>query len=190
MLRKKINFMKISITGTPGVGKTRVTKLLARELNFEVIELGEIVKKSGLADSYDKKRKALIVNIGKLKKEVKRLLKGKKNVIIEGHLSHFIPSDIVIVLRLDPKILKKRLERRGYPEFKIRENVEAELLDVILVEAIENNKNVVQINTTNKKPEEIVERIKKILKKKRWKSDKVDWLKKYGDELEKLVDLK
>jgi len=70
---------------------------------------------------------------------------------IEGHLAHLLPCDLVIILRCRPDILKSRLLKRGYHEKKIRENVEAEALDVILVEALEIHPpgNILEIDTTN-----------------------------------------
>ena len=56
-----------------------------------------------------------------------------------------------------------RLETRGYSEEKIKENVEAEALDVILVEAFEWCEEVFEINTTGKSIEEAGQDIEKII---------------------------
>ena len=50
------------------------------------------------------------------------------DVIIDGHLSHFLDVDAIIVLRCDPVKLRARLESRGYSEAKINANVEWELI--------------------------------------------------------------
>jgi len=68
---------------------------------------------------------------------------------IEGHLSHRVDLDYCIVLRTRPEVLEKRLKKRGYSEEKIRENVEAEAMDVILSEAYQRTK-VYEIDTTEK----------------------------------------
>ena len=44
---------------------------------------------------------------------------------------------MVLVLRVDNGLLYSRLESRGYPERKLQENVEAEIMQVILDEARE-----------------------------------------------------
>ena len=73
--------------------------------------------------------------------------------ILEGHYSHhFAPWSIV--LRLSPRELEPRLENRGYLPEKIRENLEAEALDVILVEAVELSDRVDEIDTTGRSPQE------------------------------------
>lgn len=57
-------------------------------------------------------------------------------LIFEGHVSHLLDgADRVIVLRVEPEILEKRLEGRGYSKSKIRENLEAEALGVCSSEA-------------------------------------------------------
>ena len=57
---------------------------------------------------------------------------------MEGHLSHLCEgADKMIVLRLNPSILKARLEERNYSESKIQENLEAEALAVCSAEAYE-----------------------------------------------------
>ena len=59
--------------------------------------------------------------------------------IIDGHLAHHLPCDVVVVLRCDPDILRSRLEERGYAEKKINENVEWELMGSMWNEFEEND---------------------------------------------------
>ena len=47
------------------------------------------------------------------------------------------------------KGIKKRLVKRKYSKEKIRENLDAEILDVCLVEALENKHKVKVVDTTN-----------------------------------------
>ena len=55
-----------------------------------------------------------------------------------------------------------RLKTRGYSEEKIKENFEAEALDVILVEAFEWCKKVFEVNTTGKSIEDVGRDVEKI----------------------------
>ena len=177
--------MKIAITGVPATGKTEISKLLSKKLNYKLIQVNELAEKLNAFTGYDKKRQCKILDIDKLGKETNKI---KGNVIIEGHTSHLFPVDLVIILRCNPKVLKKRLEKR-YPTnpLKIQENLEAEILGVITSEAVMKNKRVYEINTTDKKPEEVVEDALKIIKgeKEEFKVGKIDWLKKYAH----LIDL-
>jgi len=176
--------MKISISGTPCTGKTEVSKLLSKKLNYNLIQVNELAEKLNAFTGYDKKRKCKILDMDKLKKEINKI---KDNFVIEGHTSHLFPVDIVIILRCNPEILKKRLDKR-YPKnpMKVKENLEAEILGVITSEAIMTNKNVCEIETTDKKPEGVVDNILEILRGNinKFKVGKIDWLERYIDMIE------
>jgi adenylate kinase len=86
------------------------------------------------------------------------------------------------VLRLAPSELKNRLLARGYSERKIRENLEAEAVDVILSEAVEFCSRVSEIDTTGKSPLEVAELIiKAITREIELKPGQVDWLEDLFD---------
>src|SRR3989344_2311392 len=55
---------------------------------------------------------------------------------------------IVDITKCNIKELKKRLEKRKYSKQKIRENLDAEILDVCLIEALNNKHKVKVIDTT------------------------------------------
>ena len=84
-------------------------------------------------------------------------------VFLDGHLSHFVDCDIIIVLRCDPRILCKRLKDRGYDEKKILENVQAEVLDVILSESMESGAKVYEIDCSELTPTQVADRIERIV---------------------------
>ena len=173
--------MKISISGVPATGKTEISKLLSKKLNYRLISINEFAEELNAFTGYDKKRECRILDMKKLEKEIKKI---KENVIIEGHTSHLFPVDIIIILRCNPKILKKRLEKR-YPSnhLKVQENVEAEILGVITSEAVMKNKKVYEIDTSKKSVEENVSDILNILKGNidEFKVGKIDWLENYYD---------
>lgn len=139
--------MKILISGTPGTGKTTVSELLSKKLGFELVKINEFAEEQGLVEGVDTKRGSLIIDEEKLDNAVGRL---SGNLVIEGHLAHFCFGDIVVVLRCEPSELEKRLSGRSWPLEKIKENVEAEALDVILQEAVEASKKVIEIDTTGR----------------------------------------
>ncbi|MDY0128812.1 MAG: adenylate kinase family protein [Methanosarcina vacuolata] len=156
--------MLIGLTGTPGTGKTSVSKFIERKRHWKVIHLNEMIKEEHLYTEIDEERDAVIADMELVRQRLKEMINGRENelIILESHLAHYI-ADIVIVLRLYPAELKLRLEERGYSEEKIRENIEAEALDVILVEAFEWCKNVFEINTTGKSIDETGQHIEKIV---------------------------
>ncbi len=143
--------MIITVTGTPGTGKTSV----AQELPYDVIDLTEFVKQRSLGSEGKNEFEA---EIHRMVEELEREV-DMEEVVIEGHLAHHFPADYCIVLRCEPEELRKRLGERDYSEEKIEENVEAEALDVILQEAVGKQENIIEIETTNRKPEEVASEI-------------------------------
>jgi adenylate kinase len=77
---------------------------------------------------------------------------GRGKVLFEGHLAHLLPVDVAWVVRCDPDALRPRLESRGYAASKVRENLEAEALDIILAEAVDSCPRVVQRDGTRRTP--------------------------------------
>ncbi|MEM5776835.1 MAG: adenylate kinase family protein [Candidatus Aenigmatarchaeota archaeon] len=168
--------MRIAITGTPGVGKTTVSKLLAKELNYKYISLNQIAKKTKAYIGYDKIMQSKIVDIKKIQKELKKI---KGNYILDGHFSHEFDVDLIFILRCRPDILEKRLRKRYKKnKKKVQENIDAEILGVISAEVFYKNKKFYEIDVTGKKPKEIIkEIIEKIEKKNNYTSKVIfDWL--------------
>jgi len=130
----------ICITGTPGSGKTEYAKKLAKKLGYKYLDVNKLIDKS-LILKYDKKLDTKVINLDKLKKVLIKIIKdSKENLIIDSHLSHHLDKkyvDEVIVVKTDLKNIKKRLEKRNYNKDKIKENLEAEALDVCYIEALE-----------------------------------------------------
>ena len=167
--------MIIAISGTPGTGKTIVCNRLRDGVakhkvtdKYHIIDLNELIISEHLYDGTDDKRDSLIVDMGRLRDAVRSVvgadvdLEGKCVTIIEGHLSHLM-ADCAIVLRCAPEQLKQRLLDKGFNEHKIQENLEAECLDVILIEAVEQSKLVYEINTTHKTVEQVGDEIYMII---------------------------
>ncbi|MFH1631317.1 MAG: AAA family ATPase [Candidatus Aenigmatarchaeota archaeon] len=159
----------VAITGTPGTGKTTIARLLHKKLkNSKIISIKSLSKKC--SSEYDKDRRCWIVDIKKLQKTVLRMIKNtptsnkQKLYIIDGHLSHLINFDIIILLRCNPKTLEKRLKKKGWSQKKIRENIEAEMVDVIKAEVLKTKRKYVEIDTTKKTPKKITNKLMKILK--------------------------
>lgn len=144
--------MLIALSGTPGTGKTTISRILRQ--HYHIIDLNQLVIHEELYSGKDEKRDSYLVDIEKIKKRIKHT-NSKADVIIEGHFSHLLDVDAVILLRTSPQILEKRLEKKGISLKKIKENVEAEAVDVILVEAVEGCSKVFEIDTTNKTPQEV-----------------------------------
>lgn len=176
--------MLITISGTPGTGKTAIGKILARELNARLINTSYLVKKYKIKMTVDKKRNTKIIDVKMLAAAMRKESYNEKLTVFEGHLSHFVNADLTIILRTSPKELEKRLKHNGWSRKKIQENVEAEAMGIISNEA-----NGIDIDTTKNDPRKTAALIIKLLnsrslRKKR--SRKIDWARDYAKMLGKL----
>ncbi len=174
MKRFKGGALRITITGTPGTGKSTVGKILSQRLAIPLYSLSKLIKEEGLYASYDEKREAYEVDPEKLKK----FFEGKENFIAEGLVAHYIPSDYLIILRASPQTVRERLGERPYAREKVEENAQAEELAVIATEALENPtfKKVIHIDTTKRSPQEVARIIEETIKKGEELFEEVDWL--------------
>ena len=165
--------MQIALTGTPGTGKTTVARLLP----YRVIDINALVR-GGLNFGPDPERGCLEADMDGLADRLAEM-ETEEISILEGHFSHHF-AHWAIVLRLSPSALRPRLEARGYSQAKIRENLEAEALDVILVEAVQMCPRVDEIDTTGKSAAEVAGMIRKIVEGRLdLPPGQVDWLEEF-----------
>ncbi len=147
--------MIIIITGTPGTGKTSYAKKLAASKGYAYIDGNEIIKKYKLSEGYDEKNKCDIVNTDTFNAQLISIIvaarKARKSLIIDSHLSHYISPKYVdkcIVMRCSNlNELKKRLQTRKYNTQKIKDNLEAEIMESCLQDAIASGHKVEVIET-------------------------------------------
>src|SRR3989344_1415323 len=146
----------IAVTGTPGTGKTTLSKKLARVTGFCYIDVNRMITKYKIYEGYDKKRKTKLVDTKKLNqsliKEIKSIKKSKKysGIIIDSHLSHYLPRkyvDFCIVTKCNLKKLSKRMKKKGFHKEKIIENLQAEIFDICLNEAMRMKHRIITIDT-------------------------------------------
>jgi adenylate kinase len=133
----------IAVTGTPGTGKTTFSKKLAKQLGFDYIDVNALIEKEKIDDGYDEERDAKEVDTDKLTLALSKAIgkaRKKKGVIIDSHLSHYLPPmkvDMCVVCKCELLELKKRLAKKGYDKGKIAENMDAEIFDICYNEAKE-----------------------------------------------------
>jgi len=171
--------MIVALSGTPGTGKTSVSALLKKQ-GYKIFSLNKIALDKNFIEGIDKKRNSKILDMGRINEYIKKKYCSEDLVFIEGHAAHFLSiAEKVIILRCHPKKLKKRLEKKGWGKEKIKENVEAEALDVILCETVDihSEKNVFEIDATDRQPQEVGRDVKHIMggKVKNYKIGKIDW---------------
>ncbi len=176
-----MNRLVIAVSGTPGTGKSVFSRTLAKKLGVSVVDLNALIaeKKIYTLDTDSTK----IANIQKMRKEFACTVRNSDGPIVaEGLLAHLLQKKIlthVIILRTKPKVLERRLRARNYSKMKIRENVEAEALDIILWEAVDAHgiSKVYEIDTTRLKPIVAVKLfLEAITKKTSLRPGKTSWI--------------
>lgn len=167
------------MAGTPGVGKSAFARLLAKKLNAKLLRLDQWVRERGIGGPAE--NGVWEVDPKQMAREFSKVTWG--DVVVEGSLSHYLPSELlsaVVVLRLHPKLLEQRLRRRGYDQEKIRQNVEAEAIDLVLVESLERHGNrVYQLDLTGKRVEEAVGKFLRAFRSGKRVMERVDWLETF-----------
>ncbi len=177
----------IALTGTPGTGKTSTAEEL-RKMGYRVLSVNDLAEELGCILGEEEGCK--VVDVDALAERVREVLEGR--VVLEGHLSHLLSPDLIVVLRCNPIVLKERLEGKGWSEEKVLENVEAELIDSILVEALETGKEVYEIDTTDLSPKEVAKIVDGIVSgdeevRRRFRPGKIDWIAVVGDRIDELI---
>ncbi|TGO60111.1 hypothetical protein BCON_0038g00260 [Botryotinia convoluta] len=164
----------IIITGTPGVGKTTHCEQLAESTGLKHLSVNGVVKEKGCHEGWDDELKTWIVDEDKLLDEIEEDVK-QGGYIIDWHACELFPKswiDLVVVLRVDSTLLYDRLKARNYPEAKLQENLDAEIMEVLLDEARESydEEIVVELRSdTSDEVESNVERVEAWVKQ--WKKD-------------------
>ena len=153
--------LRIAVTGTPGTGKTSATNALAdRGVDTPVIHLNDEIKDHDLWTERDVDRDSLVTDLDAVQSHL-----GDWDGVLESHLAHHFSADRVVVLRCAPADLESRLEGRGDPPEKARENAESEALDVVLSKAVEEHgsDSVYEIDTTDRDPGAVADEIAAVI---------------------------
>jgi len=123
--------MIITISGTPGSGKTTVAKLLAKKLEYKHYSIGDLRGKMAIERN---------INIDELNelgekepwtdKDVdeyqKKLGETEDNLLFDGRLGfYFIPHSQKIFLKVDPRIGAERVFKDERPDETKCDSVEA-----------------------------------------------------------------
>ena len=191
MERKDLAKRVILVTGTPCVGKTSAARLLTSKLDALYINLTELAVKDKLTMGKDEERDTIIVDEDKMKKRIRDIIEETKKtqIVIDGHYAvSVVPPgfvSFVFVLRRDPVELREFMKRCGFSEAKRDENLESEILDLCLVEALNTveTEKICEMNVTGKTVVEIVDAmLDAMVHPDRCSVGAVDWLGKLESE--------
>lgn len=167
----------VALTGTPGVGKSSVARALAPELRS--VEVGALALDCSAGRRI---RGGVEVDLDRLAVCVRRRSTRDRFDLLVGHVAHLLPLRDVIVLRCHPAELARRLARdRPRSARQRRENVMAEALDVVLVEARGPGRRIWEIDTTHRRPDEVAREVARRFRRRGpSRYGGIDWLGEPG----------
>ncbi len=180
-LRPRSRRNMVVITGTPGTGKTTISKAIAKSIHADYLSLTRFVTSNELYSGIDRERSSKIVDIERTRESLRSLPSRGDLIIVDTHVADSIPRERtrkVIVLRCHPKVLESRLRKKGWGANKVRENVLAEMLDACYMIAISyyGAKKVYQLDTSSRRLEKCVALAKKILQQQASESVTIIWI--------------
>lgn len=192
-----LRYKKVIIAGTPGVGKTSVAKALSVKINGLHLDLSEIALSKNMISYYDELRESYVIDENRLIQEILETLSKVEVVIIDTHYPEIVPNnviDAVFIIRLHPSILYERLLNKKWSLRKVKENVLAEALSIVALNALEHFgvEKIFEIDSTGMSIEEVASTILDVMEGKRVveKGVRIDWLEKISlDELDKFSEL-
>jgi len=173
----------ILLSGTPGTGKSTISKYLSKQNGWVTFSLGDFIVEKKIFSSETDNRDAKIINTEIAAKEGAREIIThfitNEVIVVDSHYADIIMdgfSELVdnldhecvkkyasgeniigIVCRCHPNILQDRLAKRNYSNSKISENVQAEILSEStqsLIDVLQKEK-VIEIDTTSHSVDEI-----------------------------------
>jgi adenylate kinase len=174
--------MRVALSGTPGTGKTSVADILKNQGHC-IVHLHQFAKEHHCVAGKEKRRNTELIDMVKLEKSVKKQYPGPALVFFDGHIGHLLRSmEKVILLRCHPKELEQRLLKKKWNVKKRRENIDAEILDVILCEAVQRHasEDIFEIDTTQRTAEDVAAIIVRLVRKnfqptRTYRVGQIDW---------------
>ena len=168
----------ITISGTPGSGKSTIAKFLAKKINLKHYSTGDFMRKIA------KERNITLAELGEIAEadlsidqEIdnwsKKLGETEDNFIIDSRLAfHFIPQAVKIFLDADIKTRVKRIfkDKRPGESAKTKKDMEKEILqrqeseskrykEYYNIDHFDKTNYDLLIDTTDLTPEEITKKI-------------------------------
>ncbi|KAJ2233236.1 hypothetical protein GGH97_005934, partial [Coemansia sp. RSA 475] len=128
------------------------------------VTVGELVKERSLHDGYNEEFDTYWLNEDKVVDEMEDMLAGG-GMCVDFHTCGMFPErwfDLVVVLRADTDKIYDRLEKRGYKQNKVQENIECEIMQVVLEEAQESYQPEIVMELASNTVEQMEANVEKV----------------------------
>ena len=179
----------LAISGTPGVGKTAISRRISEVLGVPWIDLSQAVIENRLYVEFDDFRASYIIDETRVREYLERMYREYGPYVLASHYAEIVPHhllELIVIIRLHPLHLLERLTRRGWSCSKIAENVEAELLSICTRNAVDEHGDemVVEIDATGRSVDDVVSEILSIVfgEKSVEHGHRIDWLSQLSSE--------
>ena len=174
MSRSKPNIL---VTGTPGVGKSKLEDALAQQLGMNVINVGQFAKENNCLGEWDAEYESHELDEDPLLDLLEEKVgKGEGGFVVEHHVPDLFPErwfDLVLVLRCNNTVLYDRLMNRGYAGKKLEENCQAEIFQTVLDEAKESYREEIVVELQSEVEEQVDSNVSRVVMwVDQWKLDK------------------
>ena len=129
----------ILVTGTPGVGKTRAAEAIAARLGLQRLGVSELAKQLSAFEEFDEARQCQVLDEDRVLDAMEPDLGGAGSswTTTRASSSPSAGSIWCSCCASAPRRFYDRLTARGYPEPKLQENLQCEIMQVVLEEARE-----------------------------------------------------
>ena len=122
----------IAITGTPCVGKTSLARaLVSRVPSLHLLDLSAAAETHSARIAYDDALATWEIDEELLASSLSPALSRDGGAVLDWMHADFWDEgllDLVVTLRADNAVLWRRYEARGYPDAKVQENIDAEIM--------------------------------------------------------------
>ncbi|CAH2102159.1 unnamed protein product [Euphydryas editha] len=166
----------ILITGTPGVGKSTISRLLSERTKFIWREVSKLAEEHNCLDEYDPEYQCPYLNEDKLLDIMEGMMASGGN-IVDYHGCEFFPErwfDGVFVIRTNNTALYDRLSARGYTGKKLEDNIQCEIFETLLEEAQSSYKPEIVQELQNNTEDQLQSNVNTIVEWiERWKEENI-----------------
>ena len=167
----------ILVTGTPGVGKSKLAAALGQRLEMRVLNVGEFAKENNCLGDWDPEYESHELDEDPLLDLLEgKVGKGDGGLVLEHHVPDLFPErwfDLVLVLRCNNTVLYDRLIQRGYGGKKLEENVQAEIFQTILDESKESYREEIVVELQSEVEEQVESNVDRVVMwVEQWKQER------------------